>query len=245
MAREVVKRVGERAYRYLVERVRDPQTGRSRAKWTYVGPLVGDADSPAPLPHNANETRERLIDALERVLERLEYRELTADAVVREAGFSHGTFYRYFKDKREAVRAGLERVKGIIDRERPSFDVPIASRDEERRRVHAWVASVLHAPLERMGLLRAWYALIDADEELRAAREERRASNLVYFEAYLDRLSAANVIKPIETPRFSASLLSLFDAVIRTAAVERQAIDEEVVAGVTSVFDRAIFGAGV
>lgn len=242
MAQEVVKRVGARAYRYLVERVRNPETGRMRAKWSYIGRLTEDAQPQAPPPRPPSETRERLIDALERVLERIEYRDLTADAVTREAGLSHGTFYRYFKNKREAVRAGLDRVKGIIDRERPSFDVMVTSRDNERVRVRAWVMLVLHAPLERTGLLRAWFEVLDADAELRAAREERRVATRAYFQAYLDRLSAAAIIKPIKAPHFAASLLSLFDSVLRTAAVERQGVNEEIAAGVAGVFDRAIFG---
>ncbi|HEY0798529.1 MAG TPA: TetR/AcrR family transcriptional regulator [Candidatus Baltobacteraceae bacterium] len=239
MSQEIIKRVGSRAYRYRVDRVRDPITGRSRSKWTYLGKLQDGA--PAPVPHRAAAMRARLIDALERVLERTDYRELTADAVVHEAGVAHGTFYRYFKDKREAVRAALDRVKETIDRERPRFDAQIGTREEERARVRAWIVSVLHAPIERAGLLRAWYEVLSNDAALRSSRDERRSANQLEFGAYLDRLAAVGHIRAVVEPGFLTSLLSLFDAVFRSVALEQRTIDDELINGVAAVFDRAIF----
>ncbi|HTV73486.1 MAG TPA: TetR/AcrR family transcriptional regulator [Candidatus Acidoferrales bacterium] len=240
MGQEIIKRVGERAYRYRVDRVTDPATGRSRAKWTYLGRLEQGA-SP-PVQDRAAAMRTRLIDALERVLERTDYRELTADAVASAAGVAHGTFYRYFKDKREAVGAALDRVKETIDRQRPRFDDRIGTRDEERARVRAWVSSVVHAPIERTGLLRAWYDILSDDLELRTSRDARRQTYHAEFGAYLGRLAAAGIIEPVAEPAFAASLLALFDAIFRAIATEHRVVDQPLVDGVAAVFDRAIFG---
>jgi AcrR family transcriptional regulator len=238
---EIIKRVGERAYRYRVDRIKDPATGRSRAKWTYLGRL--EEGSPAPVPHRAAVTRTRLIDSLEHLLERTDYRDLTADAIAHEAGVAHGTFYRYFKDKRDAVGAALDRVKETIDSARPGFDAEIGSREDERRRVRAWVISVLHAPVERTGLLRAWYEVLSADDELRCTRDARRAAHQAEFRVYLDRLTAAAIIAPIGEAAFTSSLLGLFDITFRAIAIDRRPVDEDLVNGVAAVFDRAIFGA--
>jgi AcrR family transcriptional regulator len=236
MGQEIIKRVGERAYRYRVDRVLDPKTGRSRAKWTYLGRLTDSASPQAS--DRAATMRTRLLDAVERVLERTDYRELAS-----EAGVSHGTFYRYFKDKREAVGAALDRVKETIDRQRPRFDDRIASREEERLRVRQWVISVVHAPIERTGLLRAWYDVLSDDLELRTARDARRQTHQADFAAYLDRLASAGIIEPVVQAAFATSLLALFDAIFRSIATEQRVVDQAFVDGVAAVFDRAIFGA--
>jgi AcrR family transcriptional regulator len=241
VAQEIIKRVGERAYRYRVDRIKDPATGRSRAKWTYLGRLEEGLPSPAPL--RAVATRTRLISSLERLLERTDYNDLTADAVAREAGVAHGTFYRYFKDKRDAVGAALDRVKETIDSARPRFDSEIGSREDERRRVRAWVTSVMYAPVERTGLLRAWYDVLSADPEVRAGRDARRQMHQAEFRVYLDRLAAAGIIDAITEPAFTASLLALFDGVFRAVATEKRVVDQPFIDGVAAVFDRAIFGA--
>src|SRR5579872_5725293 len=102
MAYEVVKTVKGRRYRYRVESYRD-EGGKPRGKWTYLGPADGPADA-QPAGSRSEQTKRRLLDALERLLEREEYARLTAAAVSKEAGLGHGTFYLHFRDVREALR---------------------------------------------------------------------------------------------------------------------------------------------
>src|SRR5579875_1893773 len=111
MAYEVTKRIAGRAYRYRVESVRDPETGKRRSRWTYLGRAEGAAAA-APAPaRRRGDARERLLDALERLLEARDLAGVTADAVAAEAGLAHGTFYRHFRDKRDAFKAALDRLR--------------------------------------------------------------------------------------------------------------------------------------
>ncbi len=51
----------------------------------------------------AEESREKLVQALLRVMERYDYREITVTQIAQEAGLSRKTFYRLFKDKDEVL----------------------------------------------------------------------------------------------------------------------------------------------
>ncbi len=252
MPHEVIKRVGSRAYRYRVESYRDPDTKKVRSRWTYLGRLVADGlpggaeAAPAPVLRRAPlATRERLVDAFERLAGRLPYGEISAGAVAKEAGLAHGTFYRHFADKRSLFSAALERVRAELDRVIPSFAPPDGTLAEERARVRAWVEAILLRVPGRAGVLRALFEALENDAELRAERAARRAERVAAFSGYLTRLSASGTIALERPEPLAEALLALGDAVLRTAVIDRTVVDAKLAAGVVAVFDRAIFEVGV
>jgi AcrR family transcriptional regulator len=251
MSHEVIKRIGRRAYRYRVERYRDPQTQKMRARWTYLGvaaPPAGDAAAEAPdarpVRRAAGHTRERLLDAFERLAEREPYAGITAGAISAEAGVAHGTFYRYFRDKRTLFASAIERLVEDLARTAPSFDPPYGSLDDERLRLRRWLAAVFARKADHPGVLRAFYEALENDPELRYAREARRRERAERFAEYLEALAAAGTIAPLPSVAAASALLSLVEATFRSAVAARGAIDVTAAAGVIAVLDRAIFQAG-
>ena len=121
MAYEVTKLVNGRPYRYRVRSERDPASGSSRNRWTYLG--RADAGATAPRRAVRPNAREALLDAFERLLDRSEIDRVTAGAVSAEAGLAHGTFYRYFRNKDDAIRALAARWRGeLVARARRARD---------------------------------------------------------------------------------------------------------------------------
>ncbi|MFY9781400.1 MAG: TetR family transcriptional regulator [Candidatus Baltobacteraceae bacterium] len=242
MAHEVVKHVGSRAYRYRVETYRDPASGKVRGRWTYLGRAGGEGESSATRPRrSARDTRERLLAALERLLEEQEYSGVTAGAIAAAAGLAHGTFYRYFADRGAALRAAIERAREAWARTRPSFEPPFGSLEAERVRVRAWVAAVLSAPYERRGLVRAWYAQREIDTELKALQRRNRAQTVDALASYLEGLGKAITIGVPRPREFADALLVLLEGTVRRVLVEGENLDAGAIAGVVDVFDRAIF----
>jgi AcrR family transcriptional regulator len=242
VAHEVVKHVGARAYRYRVESYRDPASGKVRGKWTYLG-RAGSAETAARPRQSAQETRERLLAALERLLEEHEYGGVTAGAIAAAAGLAHGTFYRYFSDKQAALRAAIERAREAWARTRPSFEPPYGSLEAERDRVRTWVIAVLSAPYERRGLMRAWYAQREIDVELQALRRRGRAQTVDALASYLEGLGKAKTTGVPRPRELAAALLVLLEGTLRRALVEGESLDAGAIAGVVDVFDRAVFKA--
>src|SRR4030088_2346762 len=138
LAYEVIKRVSGRAYRYRVESFRDPETRRVRGRWTYLG-RVDPADAGLPERPATPSSRERLLDAVGRLLATGDAESLSAGSIAREAGVAYGTFYRYFTDRAHAVREALLRHGPTLCDIATRFGQPPASRDEERARIADWL----------------------------------------------------------------------------------------------------------
>jgi AcrR family transcriptional regulator len=249
VAHEVVKRVGKRAYRYSVETYRDPDTRKVRSRWTYLGtvqPRGAEESGPLSIASVTRrapaQTRERLVSAVERLLTDHGYGDLTAGMIASDAGLAHGTFYRYFKDKREAFVAAMERIREQIERERPTFDPPFGTRDQERDRVRALLDSSLAKPAQHPGLIRAYFELLESDAELQAARALRLSERVQALCAYLTRLGEAGTIVADAPESLAVALTGLVDATFRDAVLARRPVDAVTKDGVIRVFDRAIFG---
>jgi len=243
MPYEVVKHVGLRAYRYRVESYRDPATKKNRAHWTYLG-RAGEAPTPAgrtPSPRPTN-TRERLIDAFERILEERPYARVSAGAVAREAGLAHGTFYRHFPDKRSLLAAAIERLRDELARITPDFEPPFGNVAAERLRVSAWVSAVFATPREHPALLRAYLEALESDAGLRERRIERQRERMTRLSRYLRALASAGTISVPRPDALAVALLALIDGTLRGAVVGATAPDDATIAGVGEVFERAIFG---
>ncbi len=243
MAYEVTKHVAGRAYRYRVESYRDPEAGRVRSRWTYLGVVSpgGVAKAPAkrrdlaPAP-----TRDRLIDAFETLTLTHAYRDVTAGAVAIQAGVAHGTFYRYFSDKRSLLIAAIARVRAELDRVHPDFGSPIGTRAQERARLRTWILALYRWPGRNPGLYRAFVDAHDADEELREHKRLRVAERAAQLTAYFERLNAAGIAE-IEHPDVLASALTtLVNGSLRELFTTGASSGE---AGIAEIFDRAVFAA--
>ncbi len=244
MAHEVVKHVRGRAYRYRVDSYRDQATGKVRGRWTYLGKVEADGAERAVTPRRSADTRERLIDALARLLETNDFADVTAGRIALEAGLAHGTFYRYFPDKQAALRAAAQRVRDEIDRLLPSFESPLGTQAEERARVRGWVESVMRTSLEYPGVMRAWYPVLAADPVMREQRQAKKAANVAALARYFDRLAGAGMIDAPDTTELASALSILLFGVFRNVVTDGAVLDEATIAGTLAVFDRAIFQAG-
>jgi AcrR family transcriptional regulator len=247
VAHEVVKKVGSRAYRYRVESYRDPHTKKVRSRWHYVGVVrPGDSNDSAAEPARRRapgDTRERLITAFLALVEESSYDEVTAGMVATRAGFAHGTFYRYFGDKRAAFMAAVDRVREELERDRPTFEGPIGDLASERARFGAWTTTLLSHKGRHAGMIRAFYDALEDDEELQTMRRERRDQRIADLAGYFEKLAAATIVDIADPLALASALTALVLGVLRDSMVPGATLDAATVAGVVDVFDRAIFKA--
>ncbi len=227
MAYEVIKRVSGRAYRYRVESFRDPETRRVRGRWTYLG-RVDPADAGLPERPAKLSSRDRLLDAVARLLATSDAETLSAGAIAQEAGVAYGTFYRYFADRAHAVREALLRRGPSLGNVTARFGEPPGTRAEERERIASWLREVADVGRGERGVVRAWHVYSNADEIVVRARREAVAAAVDRVTAYLDALREAG-ISTTSSPRFAAyALVALVVALGRDAALEGDAGEAQV-----------------
>lgn len=168
MSYEVRKTIGGREYRYLVESYRDPETGKPRNKWRYLGKALGG--SPPRRRAAGAQTRANLTAALGRLLGRTAWDEITARDIAAEAGVTPATLYRYFASRDDLLR---DWSKGANDR----FETRLTQ-------LHA-IANDVDAERAR---LRAWLLALWASGVADRAANEHRARHVRMFERYLELL---------------------------------------------------------
>lgn len=232
MAYEVIKRVSGRAYRYRVESYRDPETRRVRGKWTYLGRVEGEGTL-SPERKARPSSRDRLLDAVERLLETNELATISTGMVASEAGLAYGTFYRHFRDLAHVVRDAMVRETANLEKLHERFDETPVDAATERAKLVSWVREAIATVLQRPGLFRAWHVTSNHDWAVVAERQRRFDHNVEHMARYLARLQDAGIAQP--TPAFSAyAIIALVGAATREAAIDK-AFSEAKHEGIISV----------
>jgi AcrR family transcriptional regulator len=232
VAYEVIKRVSGRAYRYRVESYRDPETRRVRGKWTYLGRVEGEGTL-SPERKARPSSRDRLLDAVERLLETNELAAISTGMVASEAGLAYGTFYRHFRDLAHVVRDAMIRETDALLKISARFDEQPGDAAAEREKLIAFVRESLGWALSRPGLFRAWHVTSNNDVAVVAERQRRFEANVEHMSRYLDQLQGVGVAK--RTPAFSAyAIIALVGAAVREAAIDN-AFSEDKHLGIISV----------
>jgi AcrR family transcriptional regulator len=220
LAYEVIKRVSGRAYRYRVESFRDPETRRVRGRWTYLG-RVDPAEAGLPDRPTKRNSRDRLLDAVARLLADHDAESLSAGLIAREAGVAYGTFYRYFTDRAHAVREALLRHGASLGDVTTLFAALPGTAELERERLANWIRDAAETSLRERGVVRAWHVYSNADDAVSTARREAVDGAVDAVAAYLEGLRAAGVTATQGSTRFAAyALVALVVALGRDCALE-------------------------
>ena len=241
MAYEVTKRIGGREYRYRVESVRDEASGKRRNRWTYIGRIAGPRAEPPPPRKRRSDARERLLDALERLVAERDFADVTADAVASAAGLAHGTFYRHFRDKRDALKAALERVR---ERSGPVIDLlrdDVETVEEARAGLRSLVERILAFPAEHPALLRAYFGLVLRDRDLACERSERKARGIARLTEHLVALAARGLATTPDPQGTATALFAMLEGFFRERIADGTPIVASHIAAAAEVMDRAVF----
>jgi AcrR family transcriptional regulator len=237
MAYEVTKVVHGRPYRYRVRSERDPVTGKFRNRWTYLG-RVDPAGTESPV-RLRRDVRNALLDALDRLLVAGDPESPTAAAIAGEAGVAHGTFYRYFRNKQDAIVALVHRVRDESS-DAALIDAAPTSRDQARSTLRAWAEGLLRTKERHRALISALYALSSRDEALLAMRRERREAMLkklcLFFER-CDALGFAEIADPLGTTHALQAMIVGFFGQEQAAP-----LDDARVAAMVGAIERVAFG---
>jgi AcrR family transcriptional regulator len=240
MAYEVTKLVNGRPYRYGVRSERDPATGKVRNRWTYLG--RGESAGTTAVAKPRANAREALLEALERLLDRSDPRDVTANAVSLEAGLAHGTFYRYFRNRVDAIRALTERLREALSYEYGLLDDPPPDATAARTALRTWIAALLHGRAQHHGLVRALYALADQDAEIREVLQKRRDANALRLSVWLAALVERGIIALPDAASTGAVLYSMLDGIGRDAVAAGKPLGEERLVAAVDLVERAVFG---
>jgi AcrR family transcriptional regulator len=225
MPYEVIKRVGKRAYRYQVSAYRDPQTGKSKGRWRYLG-RAGAADTSERATRGGS-TAERLLDAFARLIAERSYAATTVDAIARRAKVTHATFYRHFKNKRALFFAHVQRTRDELD---PAAAFK-AGHDPavEHERIKGFLRRVISHPAIRSGIARAVYEMQFKDPAIGAFWLRFVREREAIWREYISGLNENGVGHGDDPRKLAAVLTIVAEGLRQRVALEGPTVtDEEV-----------------
>ena len=236
MPREVIKTIKGRRYRYSVESRPDPETGRRRAAWTYLGPLEQSGETRGVRARG--DVRARIVAAVMRLLAHRSPEHLTVSVIATEAGVGVATFYRHFPSRVDVFDAAGSALLADMLEASGYLTSPLRSREEERGAVRAWLCERMRDLLARPAAMRIFQltARSREDQPHRALVEGLLAERL----AKLDVAGIAAIADPMALAR---SIVLAIIGVLRGATYQPHLFEEAEIDYAALLAERAIFGA--
>jgi len=114
----------------------------------------------APQQNRSAETHQKLLEALDRLLKKHSFEELTVAQIAAEAGLTTGAIYRRFKDKRALLAASFERFLDHSQDLRGEREAAMENL-EDIEKLNYMIRSTLKFTIPYIPLMRAASALND------------------------------------------------------------------------------------
>ena len=244
MAYQVTKRISGGDYRYHVEGYRDPETGRPRTRWQYLGRVIDGVTLTPPARRGERVTQDKIVVATAELLESRDASRVTVAVIAKHAGISQATFYRYFSDRKAAFTAALSYLCDRTISALPSLeDPPVGTQAEESCRIFTWLES-LHRSMSRQRAFR--WSFSHSDRSKAKAQIERsllKVDAYAILAAYLRRLDAAGLAHVDDAEELAEGIMGVCRALIRSRANEEEHEEEHPVQllAVFPLIERAVF----
>lgn len=192
----------------------------------------------APQQTRSREKRASLLRAAARIFAERGYATTTADMIAEAAGVSIGTFYNYFRNKRQILLAlVVEQLDDIFGQLRlANMDL---SHDNARAHIRAAVAVTLREN-DRSGLRRVWHEAMFSEPELIPYQQViRRHTQERLMEQLQHAQRRGRAWEGLDVEVTALAILSLVDALSMHAWPEPGEI--RIIDGVTDMIYRAIY----
>jgi AcrR family transcriptional regulator len=128
-----------------------------------------------PLRGTPQETRARLVAAAAQVFNRSGYHGTDSNRIARAAGYSPGTFYKHFADKREILLAAFQ---DWVDQEWEAIEREVAGTSDREALARRIVEMTLRLHIRWRGLRASMLALVGSDPVVRRFHRAQRRRQL-------------------------------------------------------------------
>lgn len=185
-------------------------------------------------------TRARLFDAARRAFAELGYVHTRVDDIVSRAGTSHGTFYTYFRDKKDVldglVHESARSLYGIVA-------APILGPVETpRQAVRTRLSAFLRAYAGDWDVLRAWAQAEGVHQEVLEIRSRIRQSIIVALTELLVRDRERGLVSEnLDLEFTAAALAAMAEGFANDWLTADRTFREEDVERLTELWVRAVY----
>ncbi len=215
---------------------RPPKGGMSRPGKQAA--VAGEPASKRALRTQGRKTMRKLLDADMVVFARRGYHAARVDDIVKVARTSHGTFYLYFSNKEDLLRA-LVAEAGEVVATLDSALGTVAPDVHGWQELREWMGQFSEAWQRYAPVLRAWTDLVMSDSEL-SAQAHAAAGGVA--SALAARIAEAGPPLGIDPTAAAEAVVAMVDRFHQLRQFSGQPVDTAALDTLTTMVHRALFG---
>jgi AcrR family transcriptional regulator len=216
-----------------------PSTKAARA--TKATDVAGEPASRRALRSQGRKTMRKLLDAAMVVFARRGYHAARVDDIVKLAKTSHGTFYLYFSNKEDLLRA-LAGEAGEVVAALDTALGPVGPNDQGWRELRRWMEGFSEAWQRYAPVLRAWTDLAMSDAEL-SAQGHAAAGGVARTLA--SRIAETGPQPGIDPNAAAEAVVAMVDRFHYLRQFAGEPVDASALDTLTTMVHRALFGGGI
>jgi AcrR family transcriptional regulator len=203
-------------------------------------PVTGEPASKRALRSQGRKTMRKLLDAAMVVFARRGYHAARVDDIVKVARTSHGTFYLYFSNKEDLLRA-LVAEAGEVVASLDSVLGQVGADEAGWRELREWMGRFSEAWQRYAPVLRAWTDLVMSDTEL-SAQAHAAAGGVASTLA--SRIAEAGPLRGIDPNAAAEAVVAMVDRFHQLRQFSGEPVDAAALDTLTTMVHRALFGGG-
>ncbi|HUY21161.1 MAG TPA: TetR/AcrR family transcriptional regulator [Acidimicrobiales bacterium] len=208
-----------------------------RARATVV---AGEPASKRALRTQGRKTMRKLLDAAMVVFARRGYHAARVDDIVKVARTSHGTFYLYFSNKEDLLRALVGEAGAVVAALDDALG-PVGPDAQGWQELRAWMERFSEAWQRYAPVLRAWTDLVMSDKEL-SAQAHAAAGGVASTLA--KRIAEAGPQPGIDPNAAAEAVVAMVDRFHYLRQFAGEPVDASALDTLTTMVHRALFAGG-
>jgi len=214
--------------------------GKAPARRVRPAVVAGEPASRRALRTQGRKTMRKLLDAAMVVFARRGYHAARVDDIVKVARTSHGTFYLYFSNKEDLLRALVAEAGEVVAALDDALG-PVGADAQGWRELRAWMERFSVAWQRYAPVLRAWTDLVMSDKEL-SAQAHAAAGGVA---STLARRIAQSGPQPGIDPNAAAeAVVAMVDRFHYLRQFAGEPVDAAALDTLTTMVHRALFAGG-
>ena len=205
-----------------------------------VPPVTGEPASKRALRSQGRKTMRKLLDAAMVVFARRGYHAARVDDIVKVARTSHGTFYLYFSNKEDLLRALVAEAGEVVAALDDALG-PVGPDAAGWQELRVWMEQFSDAWQRYAPVLRAWTDLVVSDTELSA---QARAAAGSVARTLVMRIDEAGPHPGVDSIAAAEAVVAMVDRFHYLRQFAGEPVDASAIDTLTTLVHRALFGGG-
>ncbi len=213
---------------------------RAVSRATKAAGVAGEPASKRALRSQGRKTMRKLLDAAMIVFARRGYHAARVDDIVKVARTSHGTFYLYFSNKEDLLRALVGEAGEVVAALDDALG-PVSSDEAGWQELRAWMERFSEAWQRYAPVLRAWTDLVMSDPELGAQAHAAAGS---VARALALRIDGVGPHPGIDPNAAAEAVMAMVDRFHELRQFAGEPVDASALDTLTTMVHRGLFGGG-